>query len=217
MPSPALMMGMSRCCAIRCGAPADGWRMTMASAPPRARCSRCRAATRLFQCSIPRTAPAWSSRPATWRQSRTKIACAWKLRKTKARCACRAAAAGLQRIHAAGQLQQAQDFLRLKVLDPEQRTACRLIHRVRTNKKQTVHHTRQARLAARPCSSHVLRPVPAPGERIRLRLPARRRQQSKPEARTPSRGPTRGPSLPAFFRVSKAACTCGSLERAAAC
>ena len=33
MPSPALMTGMSRCCAIRCGAPADGWRMTMQSAP----------------------------------------------------------------------------------------------------------------------------------------------------------------------------------------
>src|SRR5579862_3215831 len=33
------------------------------------------------------------------------------------------------RIHAASQLEQAQDFLRLEMLDPEQRTASRLVHR----------------------------------------------------------------------------------------
>ena len=35
---------------------------------------------------------------------------------------------GLLRIHAAGQLQQAQDFLRVEVFNPQQRTACGLIH-----------------------------------------------------------------------------------------
>ena len=35
----------------------------------------------------------------------------------------------LLRIHAAGQLQQAQDVLRLEMFDPEQRTACGHIHR----------------------------------------------------------------------------------------
>ena len=52
----------------------------------------------------------------------------------------------LLRIHAAGQPEQAQNVVRLKVFDPEQRTACGLIHRVRMG---TQHHTRQVRPAAR--------------------------------------------------------------------
>jgi len=43
-----------------------------------------------------------------------------EVRKTAARCVCCAAAARLDRIHPARQLQQAQDFFILEVLDAEE-------------------------------------------------------------------------------------------------
>ncbi len=66
----------------RCRArPGDGGSRSHPRPPPAA-CSRCRAATRLFRCSIRWRAPAWSWRPATWRRFQRNCGCAWKLRKT---------------------------------------------------------------------------------------------------------------------------------------
>src|SRR3984957_4207938 len=78
MPSPALMMGMSRCWDIRCGAPAEGCLMRTGSGG------------------------------SFVKQKNDSLAAQQR--------------ASLQRIHAAGQLEQAHDFIRLQGFDAQERT-----------------------------------------------------------------------------------------------
>ena len=90
----------------------------------------------------------------------------------------------LQRIHAAGQREQAQDFLRVEVFDSEQRTACGNIHR--KNCKRCIIRGRCGR---RKMSAYSIR-IDRAG-RVWLRparrrdLPARwRRERRKPDQLT---------------------------------
>src|SRR5579872_1400342 len=108
--------------------------------PPPAACTRCRAPTRLFQCSIPTTAQASSSPPAILRRTQTMNGYGWRLRKTEVRCACRGAAAALSTDSCGGPVSAGP--LCLSPRDVQSRAANR-VRAYSSEKVQTVHHTRR--------------------------------------------------------------------------